>query len=146
MSEPIATVVFCDDVRHEVNGKVSIIGLYRGYLGLANVVPSLPKLVVFVMIDLPLSFEGQKVKVRVCDRNEDLVAGEAEARADNLPSRPAPEGVDDCIRMSIPIEMIGFVPVNGMRIWVEVECGDFSFRSQSLAIVIANQVPPGAKA
>src|SRR5437764_8652141 len=40
----LGTVIFCDDVRTEVGGKLSYIGIYKGFMGIHGIFPiTLPK-------------------------------------------------------------------------------------------------------
>ncbi|WP_282372937.1 DUF6941 family protein [Pseudomonas sp. PS02290] len=67
-----ATSIFCDDVRHEVNGKVSFMGVYQGAMFCASFPAQLIKLCVSISVTTPIdepfesvifkgSFEGETI-------------------------------------------------------------------------------------
>lgn len=68
--------IFCDDIRHEINGKVSYIGVYSESL-LAPVFPiTLPKLCISLKVTTPSDHPFRKLVVRVLRDDDVLSAGE----------------------------------------------------------------------
>ncbi len=56
--------LFSDDIRHEINGKVSLIGLYQGGMNIAGQLPvPLPRLVISAYINTPVDQPFQDVNV-----------------------------------------------------------------------------------
>lgn len=48
--------LFADDIRHEINGKVSLIGIYQGGMNVVGAMPKiLPRLVISSYINTPVS-------------------------------------------------------------------------------------------
>jgi hypothetical protein len=57
--EPYGTVIFCDDIRFERQGTISLVGCYGGDLILPNGFPSvLPKLCLFIQIRMPIETDS----------------------------------------------------------------------------------------
>lgn len=53
-TEPHVFCLYCDDIRHELNGKVSLIGVYQGGMHVHGAMPRvLPQLVVSVFVTTP---------------------------------------------------------------------------------------------
>lgn len=48
-----AHAVYCDDIRHEVGNKTSLIGLYSGQLGASEFPCALPKLCIVISVSTP---------------------------------------------------------------------------------------------
>ncbi|WNO60859.1 DUF6941 family protein [Rheinheimera sp. MMS21-TC3] len=63
--KPNFSILFCDDIRHEIGGKVSLMGIYGTHL----LVPSLPieisRLVIHFSIELPVNMKPNSIKVNI---------------------------------------------------------------------------------
>lgn len=138
MSDNIsASVMFCDDVRFEVGGKITIVGVYRGILGLDISVMSIPKLVALVILKYPKNLVGLGVSIRVMDRGKSLLQAKI-SLATSLPMRPEllSGGVAlDCVYANVPVEIHSFAPEDGARLCVEIDTEDFHFQSEELLVV-----------
>lgn len=66
--------VFCDDIRQEVGGKVSLMGCYQGDLFVPFMPVALPKLCVFVTVSTPVGRPLKTLKVRVMQEETELVS------------------------------------------------------------------------
>lgn len=56
--------LFADDIRHEINGKVSLIGMYQGGMNIAGKLPvSIPKLVISTYINTPVDQPFQEISI-----------------------------------------------------------------------------------
>jgi len=65
MIHPHVQTIFCDDIRHEVNGKFSCIGIYSNSLFVESFPITLPKLCVAVSVVLPLIKPVEQIKLVV---------------------------------------------------------------------------------
>ena len=133
----VVTVIFCDDVRFEIGGKITLVGIYRGVMGIAPQVAMLPKVVAMVMLSGPRSDVGTKFNIRLKDRDTILISAivEFDQSLQSVGDHPL-DGLDaDIAYANIPIELLGFVPHGGERLVVEIDAGAFSFRSDVLAVV-----------
>lgn len=61
--KPYAYSTFCDDIRHEVNGKTSYIGTFNGSLFLPSLPAMIPKLCCIVSLVLPLEEHLSDLKI-----------------------------------------------------------------------------------
>lgn len=64
---------FCDDIRHEIGGKLSYIGVYSGHLFVPTFPVSLPKLCLAMTVITPSEKPFRKLSLRVL-RDEDVIA------------------------------------------------------------------------
>lgn len=56
--------LFCDDIRHEINGKISLIGCYSNIMFFHDEFPNiLPKFVVFSNLSLPSNRQFKKIEL-----------------------------------------------------------------------------------
>lgn len=135
-----ATVLFCDDVRQELSGKLTIVGLYQGYLGLRTSQFQLPRFYALALVELPPAYGGQSMRVQLKDRDSVLFKADV-----NLPNRPEPlsaEGSDaEILRLSMPIEVTPLVVHADMRLRLSLDVGDWNYESQELPVVLN---PPGS--
>lgn len=72
MSQRYIQVIYCDDVRHEVNGKLSYIGVYSSRLFVPTFPAILPKLCVSVQVIAQAEEPLSSLTVRVLRDNEVL--------------------------------------------------------------------------
>lgn len=64
--EPYGATVFCDDIRFETNGKLTLIGCYSGEMTFNGPAPGiLPTFAAFVMVRVPVSVDFKRVSVVV---------------------------------------------------------------------------------
>lgn len=67
-------VRYCDDIRQEVGGKQSLVGLYGGDLRVAAVPTTLPQFCVIASVATPVSRPFERVRVELL-LNDQVVAG-----------------------------------------------------------------------
>ena len=65
-------ILFCDDIRHEINGKLSYIGVYSGTLFVPVFPVTLPKLCISVKIVTPANEPLRSLTLRVLKDDEIL--------------------------------------------------------------------------
>lgn len=69
---PHVETIFCDDIRDEVNGKVSYIGTYNANLFAKEFPITLPKFCIAVKIILPLDYPFDKIELNIY-KDEDVI-------------------------------------------------------------------------
>jgi hypothetical protein len=74
MNRQVQTL-FCDDIRHEVGGKLSYIGVYSGALFVTSFPVSLPKLCLALSVITPMERPLRSLSIRVM--KDDAVLAEA---------------------------------------------------------------------
>lgn len=67
--------IFCDDIRHEVGGKLSYIGVYSGHLFVPSFPVTLPKLCLALSVLTPASQPFQKLELRIFKDDEQIAEG-----------------------------------------------------------------------
>jgi len=82
---------FCDDIRQEVGGKISLIGVYNGVLYVPQFPATLPKLWLMTTLVMPYKEPPRQMKIRVMKDSEALVDLDAtEEYLRQLANPPAP--------------------------------------------------------
>lgn len=94
--------IFCDDIRHEIGGKLSYIGVYSGYMFVPTFPITLPKLCLALSVLTPQSKPFRRLSLRVLkdeellaegSLDEALLAQNIEAAADAASGLPSPDRV-----------------------------------------------------
>jgi hypothetical protein len=67
--------IFCDDIRHELGGKLSYIGVYSGHLFVPAFPVILPKLCLALSVITPASQPFRKLELRIFKDDEQLAEG-----------------------------------------------------------------------
>lgn len=73
---PYAHAIYCDDIRDEVGGKSTLVGVYHGSLLVQSFPVTLPKLCVALQVVLPAESVPEGMKIRVMKDDELLAEGE----------------------------------------------------------------------
>lgn len=136
MREPYGITLFCDDIRHEINGKTTMVGVYSSNLVLPNNEPALlPSLFASVQIYIPheYKFDEGKLMVSSLDGEEVTVVTELE-----LPSPQADEGSPErYIVFRINVSLTPFAAKPGTRLQVRAYFEGNEFKLGTLSIVSA---------
>lgn len=99
---------FCDDIRHEVGNKYSLIGCYGNELFVEKLPVLLPKLCVQVRIVSPIDKPISKLVIRAL-MNDDAIA-EMNVISEELPQQ-FPVGIENPIRSELSV-MMTFSPLS----------------------------------
>lgn len=70
---PFLSTIYCDDIRQEVGGKLSLIGVYNGVLLVPQFPVTLPKLWIMATCVMPIDQSPKTLKMRVSRNNEPLM-------------------------------------------------------------------------
>ena len=134
---PIAQVFFCDDVRHEVTGKVTLVGVYNHTMFVSIGGGHVPKLVAFLSFIYPLSMAGQTAEVTLLDRGNIMLCTQLPLPAPVAPAKIRDDQPPERFgAFNAPIELIGFAPVNGMQLRVTLSVGAaYKYESYSMRVV-----------
>jgi hypothetical protein len=138
--EPYGITIFSDDLRHELHGKITLVGMYGGELLLYTELPTLlPKLCILVQARLPLSeFKSLKILVYVpwLDDKEPLLSQDIFplfATAQPLPVG-APEAELQILSINYPIVFSPFLIQSEGLIKVRIEADDKIIKAGTLKI------------
>ena len=130
-----AFTLFCDDIRQEVGGKLSAMGIYQGFMGISADEVLLPKLVAWTVFQMPFLWTGSQARVQVWDR--DYLLSEAQLHFDAPPDQQD-NGVQVDLAHStinIPVEMVPFKAQVGMELRIVFTAPDFSYESDILRVI-----------
>ena len=141
-ARPSAYVVFCDDVRHEIGGKITLVGLYGHTLLASRGGAAMPKLVACLNFSYPLDMVGQTAEVTLLDRGSKMLTTQVPLLQPGVLMKVREDQVIyQAGQINVPIELIGFVPQNGSALQVHLSVGAFRFESPALHIVAPEPAP-----
>lgn len=84
-AERFVHAVFCDDIRQEMGGKVSLMGCFQGDLLVPFLPVALPKLCVFVTVSTPVKRPLKALKIRIMQDDAELAALDVPEGATTVP-------------------------------------------------------------
>lgn len=95
---PFLSTVYCDDIRREVGGKLSLMGVYNTVMYVQQFPVTLPKLWIMATYVVPHDKPPKNLKIRVLKNTEPLADLDVtpnhlqELANQNVPIAPMPEG------------------------------------------------------
>jgi hypothetical protein len=130
-----AYTLFCDDIRQELGGKLSAMGIYQGYIGIDANEVIFPKLVAWTVLQMPYLWVGSQAQVQLWDRDRLLI--EAQLNFEAPPGPPSDEAKSDAAHstINIPVEMVPFKAQVGMELRVTFTASDLSYVSDVIRVV-----------
>lgn len=126
MNRNIQTI-FCDDIRHEIEGKISYIGVYNGTLFLPEFPATLPKLCFSITALTSPKQPFLKLKLRVLHDDTEIFTGELdENQLSEITGDSSANGADDWLSLHSFVVFSPFsIETSGkIRVIVETEQGD----------------------
>ena len=126
MNRNIQTI-FCDDIRHEIEGKISYIGVYNGTLFLPEFPATLPKLCLSITALTSPKQPFLKLKLRVLHDDTEIFTGELdENQLSEITGDSSANGADDWLSLHSFVVFSPFsIETSGkIRVIVETEEGD----------------------
>ncbi len=150
MDHPSISAIYCDDIRNELGGKLSFIGVYSAEMQLPTFPVTLPKFCVFVSIKLAIDqYPKEYVRVRLFD-GENVIASLDIDQQNLEKSKPSVLGSDQSVNQgSTPDEQsiilsVGFTlaPLllqSPTSLKVRATIDDEEFKGNSLKIRLANE-------
>lgn len=132
---------YCDDIRDEVGGKVSLMGMYQGGMTITGPVPHiLPKLVISASIATPVSTPFEDLRIEV-------VHGEHSIQTIDIPADDLKNGFaahkDGSTMFALQMIMVLqplVVPTSG-KLFVRVHTNGTTLDSNPLHIQVMNSPP-----
>lgn len=131
------STVFCDDVRHEIGGKVTYVGIYGGTMFVNSFPAELPKLYLIATISVPIDQCLKNAKLLVLQDN----AAVAEFEVPPTPEVTKEEIDDEVFGFSVSY-MICFSPLKAseeskIKVFLQ-EDGEPPLKAQGLSIKLAD--------
>lgn len=137
-TEISAIVHFCDDVRNEVGGKLSLMGLYRHFIAIPTAQVTFPKLVAVAFVDIPYPPPFPEMEVWLTDMGVSVFP-KIKVPLNNLPAGQIP-AIRDICSFAVPVELVAYELKVGTELRMHLSAQDFSFSSQPLRIVPMSSV------
>ncbi len=136
--------LFCDDIRHEINGKISFIGVYSSWLFVPSFPATLPKLCLSVKIVTPAEQPLQELKLVVFKDDDTLQEIELEKEQLAEASDSIEEKTEE--KAMVAQFMLVFSPIQfdgpcTLRVCVQTESGEL--RGVALKVDQAKSSQPG---
>lgn len=113
INKPTVSALYCDDVRQELGGKTSFMGVYNADILLPAFPATLPKFCVYSTIRLPFESPPKSIIVKVL--SGDAVLGELNLPEEILSSAALPPAPDDAATADTSLQMsflIAFAPLH----------------------------------
>jgi len=107
---PRIQVLFCDGVRREEGGKMSIMGVYAQVLAFKEPTIVMPQFCVMFLVDLPEALDTPTLKLSLLDRGQPLIAAEVMLKR----SAAWPTALTHRQSAMLPLETMGFAASDGM--------------------------------
>jgi hypothetical protein len=137
MLKPFGITIFCDDVRSEIGGKFTYVGVYSANLQITGEAPAtLPKLACVIQIVIPFGFSFEKFRLVV------KMQAEGFERLITEISSPPPPPVseqDRVIKQVLNMIMAPFVVESDGRLMVRAYFDDLEVKLGALDIKIEAQ-------
>lgn len=140
---PFAHALFCDDVRQEVNGKVTYVGVYGPDMLVTRFPVTLPKLCVATFVSVPHTatdvvpvfrlYRGPELEAELRVRPADGPDG-AGVRRPDLPDLPGPDAPEHRDVFLTVLTAVGVAVDRPTRLTARVHMGDTVLRAGSLTI------------
>jgi hypothetical protein len=140
---PTGHVVFCDDIREEIGGKLTYVGVYKNSLLISAVAPvTLPQLCAAISLRIGPSEKPLTVTVRVLrsDSEEPLCEVKAELEQLIAPSQKSPFSDDNTVpffELFFPVRMPSVVIKQDCAIKVRAYIGDDEIRLGAILVSFA---------
>lgn len=148
------TAIYCDDIREEVGGKRSFMGVYAGGLTVQNAPVVLPRLCVIVILNTPMNRPFTKCVIRILRDDETMAEMQLESEALEMQSKIAAESIPpDLENPSIVLHAVAqFMPfpiLGNCKLRIRVQTEEEELKGPALEIkvataTVATATPPAA--
>ena len=135
--------LYCDDIRHEINGKISYVGVYHGKLLVPSVPVVVPKLCVAIFAVTSANEPFKKFSLKILKNDEKLVEQEISSEQLNQSSDVSGSTTND---KQDKIQVLNFLfqfspfPIeSNMKLRVRADTDKGELRAPGL---IVEQAPP----
>lgn len=147
--EPYGITTFCDDIRHEINGKLTLVGCYASSLNFNGPPPGrLPTFAALINLRVPTHIQFEKISLRVIkvEGSEETIILEAEVENSKELSEVPPENTLDSqgegkvVLMAFPCQWtpMKFSKAGQVKVRAYLD-NDREVRLGTLSVVFADQ-------
>lgn len=148
MIDRFVTTIYCDDVREEVGGKRSFMGVYSGQLIVQSAPATLPKLCVIVIISTPVERPLTKCIIRIL-KDDDTLAEmpiDSAVLADmqkTLAAQRTPPGLEyHSIMLHAVAQFVPFPIIHEHILRIRIQTEDEELKGQALEIKLGQPTVP----
>lgn len=148
-TNPSGSTIFCDDIRDEVSGKKSLIGVYDGAMVIASPAPAmLPQLCVLTTMRFDHVMLPKIANLKIIFEDENFVEQEIASMEAELPAEVSQEGLDllfsdkdgaRSLQLKSEARIANLVLTNNGRIKVRLYVDDNVFALGSLRVIFQPQ-------
>jgi hypothetical protein len=143
MNDASVIGLFCDDVREERSGTVTIVGVYPDNLALKQVPGVFPKMCVYVRIHLRTDFRPGKIITRVVMPNGEVVnSDEADPQVVNNALEKARQAGSPYAGLIAKFAMVNLHVTNLGRMQALVSIGDKEYIAGALNLKLPDTAQP----
>lgn len=136
MSDRWVSAIYCDDLRHEIGGKVSHMGVYASEMVLPRFPFTLPRLVAMVRLRTPLGHAPEKVRFAIYRDAVKLAESEMRLSDEKL----VDDGSEDRSYYVVCYFAFGALEFSGKaEIRLRCICDDEEIIGNSLMVRLANE-------
>jgi len=143
-NEPHVFCLYCDDIRHEINGKVSLIGVYQGGMNVHGATPQvLPQLVVSVFVSTPIDrpLDNLCVEVMLNDLTVLTTTPPAEALQE-MKNAVLQDNEASTFSIQMVFVLQPFQVSGSGKLWVRLSSDGKTYSSNPLQIKVLEAVSP----
>lgn len=129
--------IFCDDVRQEIGGKVTLVGMYAGRL-ITDIPVMLPKLSLFIIYQEKIGMRASKFNLQVLGMDNEVLWEQAFNSADGHvlhSDEPEPRAVQLAVPLFImpfQIDKPGYISVRALRGKHEIDLGSLAISPRQI--------------
>ncbi len=140
--------IFCDDIRSEMGGKLSYMGVYGGGLFVSEIPATLPKLCLAIRLFVPIQYLGSKVVGKVLYQDDLLIQWDFEIPNDVPRPEPLPNAPPDLVAR---LNMVFHLQLSPLTIKTEgylrvrLSLADEDYKGGTLRIAKASDRPADPK-
>lgn len=138
---PYLFCLYAEDVRQEITGQTSIIGVFQGGLKVPAVPAHLPKLAIVANLCMPYAHAPTSVKLEVHRDGEVLQTIEPPADFLQSVARQNGLGLDDGYNMQFVVGFAGFPVPAASKLEVRATVDGMSLQGNALQIVVGEAQP-----
>lgn len=144
MTAPHIEFVYCEDLRQELNGAVTLVGVVRGWLGALNTDP-LPRLGAVCMVDIADAdlAQDRRLVARLLVDDQVAIELQVDLHDSSAPPLVAQAGVPAVARANLPLFLIPVIPRHRMRLCAEALYAGRLYRAEELIMVVGPPEGPG---
>ena len=143
---PYLFCLYAEDVRQEMNGQMSIIGVFQGGLRIPSVPAHLPKLAIIANLRIPPDKTPESVKLEVHLGSEIVQTINPPREFLQTISQTPDQGVEEGYTMQFIVGFSGFPVSAAGKLEVCATVDGLTFHGNSLTITVGDVATPPDKA